>query len=91
MNPMFQAALGAILRHFLTIIAGGLVARGIWTQEEAATYVGAAVLAALGLGWSLWAKYRDRLFRDQAMAMPAGVTEDQVKSAMARRRPVRRR
>ena len=91
MNPMLQAALGAILRHVLTAIAGGLVARGIWTAEDAATYVSAFVVFLLGLGWSVWAKYRDRLFRDQAMSLPAGVSEDQVKAAIARRRPGRRR
>ena len=53
MNPLLQAALGAILRWGLAFLAGYLVKIGIWTGTEADTYVTAGALAVLALAWSL--------------------------------------
>lgn len=61
MNPVFAAALGSILRWWLAILAGYLVKAGVWTSSESDTYVAAAVLGLLALGWSLWQKYRARI------------------------------
>jgi hypothetical protein len=80
MNPILQSALGAILRHFLTIGAGYLVARGIWSQNESVDYVGAAVLAILGFGWTLYQKYVERQKLLTAIAMNAGSTEAEVEA-----------
>lgn len=82
MNPLLQAALGSILRHILTIVAGYFVGKGIWTPEDANTYIVSAVAAVLALGWSLWAKYKDAIFRRVAMKLPAGVDEYDVKKAI---------
>lgn len=60
MNPMLQAALGAVLRWALAIGAGYLIKAGIWTSSDAETYVTAAALAILALGWSLYQKYSTR-------------------------------
>ena len=79
MNPVLQAALGSILRHFLTIAAGYLVAQGIWTQEEAMTYVAAAALGLLGVGWSVWQKSKAHALIEKALDMPQGSSLEQLK------------
>lgn len=78
MNPILASALGAILRWLLAFGAGVLVEHGIWTQEDAATYVAGAAVALLALGWSLWNKYRGRVKLLTALAMPKGTTEATV-------------
>lgn len=86
MNATLAAAIGAILRHFLTLLAGYLVSKGIWTDAEAVTYVSAAVAALIALGWSLYQKHRSKLFADKARELPAGVPEAVVKREVARDR-----
>jgi hypothetical protein len=88
MNPLAAAAIGAIIRFFLTIGAGYFVSKGIWTQAEAGDYVAAATLALVGLGWSLWQKYKTRLFIQAALDAPQGTPEATVK-AMAKHQRVR--
>lgn len=75
MNPLLVDALGSILRWLLALVAGHLVQRGIWTQADAATYVAAASVALLSLGWSLWSKYRSRLKLLTALASPVRTCE----------------
>lgn len=86
MNATLAAAIGAILRHFLTLLAGYLVSKGIWTDAEAQTYVMAAVTALIAFGWSLYQKHRAKLFADKARELPAGVSEERVKTEVARDR-----
>lgn len=57
MNPLLQQALGAIVRAILTGAAGYFVRHGIWTATDAETYIGAAALFVLSVGWSIWQKY----------------------------------
>lgn len=78
MNPMLQAALASILRHFLTMGASALVMRGIWTEEDATTYVVAAALAILGFGWALWQKYAAHLKILDALDAPQGTSLDEL-------------
>jgi hypothetical protein len=80
MNPLFQEALGAILRHFLTGAAAYLVARGIWSETEAQQYVAAAVLGLIGLGWTFWQKYKMRSKFLAALVSEPGLTENQVEA-----------
>jgi hypothetical protein len=75
MNPVLAAALGAILRWALVFLAGYMVKAGIWTGTEADGYVAAAVLGLLGLGWSLWQKYKSRIRFLAALNAPAGTDE----------------
>lgn len=75
MNPVLSAALGAILRWALAFLAGYLVKAGIWSGTEAEGYVAAAVLGLLGLGWSLWQKYKSRIKFLAALNAPAGTPE----------------
>lgn len=83
MNPMLQAALGAILRWGLTILATLFVNHGIWTQSEAAGYVVGASLGLLTLGWTLWNKYKGRVKFLTALKMQPGTTEAQVEARVA--------
>lgn len=86
MNPLASEALGAILRWALTGLAGWFVSHGIWTADDAAKYVAAAAIGILTLGWSLWAKYRNRLKLVTALSEPAGATEHDVEYRIAWRR-----
>lgn len=78
MPAMLSAALGAILRWALALLAGYLVKAGIWSGSEADTYVGAAVLALLALGWSFWQKYKSRINFLAALNAPKGTTEGEL-------------
>lgn len=76
MPPLLSAALGAILRHVLTLAAGLLVARGIWTDGEATEYVLGATLAILAFGWSYWQKQHTEVRIDTALDMPSGSSRE---------------
>ena len=78
MNPLLQAALGSILRWILALGAGYLVKAGIWTADDASSYVIAAALALLALGWSAWEKYHSRVKILTALWMPRNSTEHEV-------------
>lgn len=78
MNPVLQAAVGSILRHILTMGASYLVARGIWTEQEAMTYAAAAALALLGFGWAIWQKSQAQAKIEKALTLPANSTLDDL-------------
>lgn len=80
MSPLVVEALGSIVRAGLQILAGYLVTAGIWQAEAAEKYVGAAALALISLGWSLWQKYSMRTKLVTALAMPSGASENQAKA-----------
>lgn len=86
MNPLLYAALGSIVRFLLASVFGALVARGIWTQEEAATYLSAAVVAVLTIGWSLWKNHHGRLKLLTALASDEPMTEHEVEKEVAAKR-----
>jgi hypothetical protein len=79
MNPMLQEALGSIIRAGLLAAAGFFVKQGLWTEENAAAYATALTLAVLGLGWSLWQKYKSRLTLLAMSRLPQGATENEAK------------
>jgi hypothetical protein len=83
MNPLLSEAIGSILRWLLAGAAGWLVQHGIWTQAQSQTYIMAAALAVLSLGWSLWQKYKSRVHFLTALEVPAGTSEDAVKFRVA--------
>jgi type VI protein secretion system component VasK len=83
MNPVVQAALGAILRWILTSGATFLVAKGIWTEDESKLYVGAAVVALLTLLYSVWNQYVKTRLINTALAMPSGSTRREAERAVS--------
>ena len=84
MNPLSQEAIASILRWGLAIGAGYLVKQGIWTEENAATYVAAAALGLIALGWGLYQKYASRLKLMVALALPKNSTEKQAEDVIKR-------
>ncbi len=83
MNPILQEAIGSLLRWAFAFVAGWLVQHGIWTQSAASTYVAAAALGVVSIGWSLWQKYESRIILLTALTMTAGTTENGVKAQVA--------
>jgi hypothetical protein len=75
---MIAAALGSILRHALTGVAGFFVTKGIWSEDEASSYLMAAVAGLLALGWAIYSKYIAQAKLVTALAAPAGTTERDV-------------
>lgn len=82
MNPLLVESLASILRHALTSAAAYLVARSIWTPEEASTYAAAGAMAIIGIAWSLYQKHGARLKLVTALALPA-TTEAAVEQKIA--------
>ena len=83
MNPLLQSALASIARAILIGSSGFLVQRGIWSQSAAETYMTALSLFVVGLGWSLWEKYKSRIKFLTALESPVGTTEAKVNSVIA--------
>lgn len=81
MNPLLIEALGAIIRWMLAALAGYLVKAGIWSADDASSYVAAAALFVIGLGWSLWQKYGMRAKLMVALSSSQTMTENQATAA----------
>lgn len=45
----------ALLRHALTVAAGGLVTTG-YIDEDTANQLSGGVIAVIAIGWSIWDK-----------------------------------
>ena len=80
MNPLAQEALGSIVRATLLLLSGWFVQHGIWTDTDAEKYVGAAALAILAVGWSVWQKYKSRLKLVTALASSRPMSENAAAS-----------
>lgn len=78
-NPLLSEAIASLLRSVLKIGAGYLVARGVWTAEDATAYVGAAALALVGFGWSYWTTYQSRRKLVTALASTQPISEQTLK------------
>ena len=55
-NDQIKATLLGLVRHFLTVAGGGLVANGYLGNDDLSTVVGAAV-AVIGVAWSAYDKH----------------------------------
>jgi len=84
MNPIAQEALAAIVRWGLALAAGYLVKAGIWSASDSTTYVGAATIGLVALGWSLWQKYAARLKLLTALSLSQPTSEAAVEAAIDR-------
>lgn len=82
MNPLAQEALSSVIRHLLGWASGYLVARGIWTGDQAQLYVSAAAMALITFGWSFLSAYWKRQKLVTSMSMPEPSTERQVEAAV---------
>jgi hypothetical protein len=74
MNPVIASMIGTLVRFGFTFVSGYLVAKGVWTPAEAATYTTAVVLGGTALIWALWEKYVKNRLINTALALPQGST-----------------
>lgn len=83
MNPMAAAAIGSVVRWALALAAGYMIRAGVWNEPDAETYVTAATLAIVSLGFSLWQKYRSRQTLMVALGSPTTLSEAKAKVIVA--------
>ncbi len=80
MNPLFQQAIGSLLRYGLIGLSAYLVKHGIWSDSLAERFVEAAVPALVAIAWSFYQKYRARVEKLTALMLPPGSTENDLKA-----------
>lgn len=56
---MTKEIIQSLARHILTALGALLVSKGAVGQSETEAIVG-GVVAAIGLGWSVWDKYKNK-------------------------------
>ena len=79
MNPLVQKALGSALRWLLTISVGAwFVKSGVWTDGQAAEYIGAAAVALAPLVWGLYEKYKSQQKQATTLAVANSLTGRRV-------------
>jgi uncharacterized membrane protein YjjB (DUF3815 family) len=74
----FNLIVGTLLRSAIMAGAGWLAAHGMLPSGTIEEWVGAVVLTALAVLWSLYQKYVERIKLGTAMQMPPGVTEAKI-------------
>lgn len=83
MNPLLMQFLTAVLRHLLMPVYIYLVAQGIITADQAEAMSGAFIVFVIGVGWSLYSKYRGKQMENTRAAMPPGATLTDAKELIA--------
>lgn len=83
MPALMQAALFSLLRGVLWLGAGYLVKKGLWSSSAAENYVGAAAIALISYGWSLWNNSKVRALFHAALDATPGTTEAALVSQIA--------
>jgi hypothetical protein len=56
---MTKDVIQSLVRHILTALGALVVSRGVVVQSDAEAIVG-GVVASIGLGWSVWDKFKNR-------------------------------
>jgi len=56
---MTKEVIQSLARHILTAIGAIVVSRGFVVQSDSEAIVG-GVVASIGLGWSVWDKFKNR-------------------------------
>lgn len=82
LNPLVREGLASVVRAVLQMLAGWLIANGLWTSSDADKILPGLALAIVSLVWSVYQKARMRNKLVTAMAMPSGVSENQVQAAI---------
>lgn len=57
---MTKEVIQSLIRHVLTALGAILVSKGVVGQTDSEAIVGGLV-TAVGLGWSVWDKYKNRV------------------------------
>jgi hypothetical protein len=79
-NPLVTEMIGSLVRAALVYLGGFVVSHGIWTASDLERYASGLTLILIAVGWSWWQKRNMRTKLVTAMAMPAGVSENDVKA-----------
>lgn len=82
MNPLLREGLASVVRAGLQMLAGWLIANGLWSSAEAEKVLPGLALGLVAISWSIYQKVRMRNKLVTAMAMPSGVSENQVQAAI---------
>jgi len=56
---MTKEVIQSLVRHILTALGALVVSRGLVVQSDSEAIVG-GVVASIGLGWSVWDKFKNR-------------------------------
>ena len=87
MNPVLTAALWSVIRHLMTLLAGYLVAHGVWAHEDSQRYVpeltAAVVMGLTAVGAAIYNKYKQKRLVNTALAMPSGATVEETRKVIA--------
>lgn len=67
---LLPAIAASVVRFALSTVGGGLVTKGLITGSQEADIIG-ALLALLGVGWSMYQKYSAHKALKAAIAAPA--------------------
>ena len=57
---MTKDVIQSLVRHILTALGALVVSRGLVAQSESEAIVG-GVVASIGLGWSIWDKFKNKV------------------------------
>lgn len=82
MNPVFVQAATQVLIWVLTLGSGVLVEHGVWSSNDAKSYVAAAATGILSLAWAQREAIQARV-RMLVALMPGIHTEDAVNAHIA--------
>lgn len=86
-NPIVIDILTTTIRALLLLLSGYLVRKGIWSAEQANSYVGylagAAATGLLTIAWALWSTYGKRIKLLAALAATEPMTEHQIEARVA--------
>lgn len=81
---IFVEILPALIRYALAGVATALIQRGILTPSQFDEVVAGVALGVAVLGSMIWAKFKDRIKVNTALAMPPGSTVDDLKEKIAK-------
>jgi hypothetical protein len=78
MSPLLQRFLFDLLRFAMAPVMVFMIDKGIVTAEHGNEYLLAGIAAIIGLAFTLWSRYKDRLTFLAAKSLPAGASGAQI-------------
>lgn len=79
LRPLFQKAIGSLVRSGMIAVGGYLMAQGYVTEDQSTQLLATAPIVA-GVVWSLYQKYSTQVAFEVAKEKPAGATNVEVKA-----------
>lgn len=81
---LVTSIVGSVVRFALAGVVGGLVTRGVITQDQATMLIPAIVMGVITIAWSVSNKYGIKKRIDVALGLPAGSGPVQLEEAVKR-------